>query len=186
MLSALSTVYRVSYRVLSFIVSQPFARARKSLAAFNLLAPSKCYLHFGAQVPQWEAQSDELQPYVSVSYALRWEGVLLPVCVCACAANVAVKVLLRNTTMSLMRLPNEFHFISYICVFVCVCVCSLEVEFKCSSQNLLKLKLHMCKLYSRITRIRPSAHKQSNSGNWNRLRFDSSSKAFPCCFPAEF
>jgi len=55
-------------------------------------------------------------------------------CVCVCVTNVAVKVLLRNA-MSLMRLPNEFHFISYVYV-------SLEVEFKCSSQNLLNLKLN--------------------------------------------
>lgn len=63
-------------------------------------------------------------------------------CVCVSAANVAVKALLRNATLSLRRLPNEFHFISFRFVRVSL---SLEVEFKCPSQKLLKPKLHTSK-----------------------------------------
>jgi len=73
------------------------------------------------------AQSDELWVYVSVRRCMFK-------CVCECGTNVAVKVLLSNA-LSLMRLPNEFHFISYVYL-------SLEVKFKCPSQNLFNFKLN--------------------------------------------
>lgn len=52
------------------------------------------------------------------------------VCVCECATNVAVKVLLRNTTMSLMRLPNEFHFVLYECVRVLALKLNLNAQVR--------------------------------------------------------